>query len=80
MRSSRFPFAVLGLAALAAAGCARTTTKDGPDEGSPDPRIQSLLTASSDPVLSLATGDTVHFGDEVKAFYKARNYHAAWTS
>jgi murein L,D-transpeptidase YcbB/YkuD len=67
---------VLALAGTAACG---RFPKDDPESHSPDARIRSMLTASKDPVLALATGDTVHFGDEVRAFYEARQYQAAWT-
>jgi murein L,D-transpeptidase YcbB/YkuD len=65
-------------AVIAPAGCTRFP-KDDPESHSPDARIRSMLTASSDPVLALATGDTIHLGDEVRAFYEARQYQAAWT-
>src|SRR6185436_19830214 len=69
----------VGLAALAGPMACARFPKDDPDSHSPDARIRSMLTAGNDPVLALATGDTVHFGDEVRAFYEARQYHAAWT-
>ena len=73
--------AILALTIAAVAGptaCARFPGSD-PESRSHDARIRSLLTASAEPVLALATGDTVHFGDEVKSFYEARAYQAAWT-
>src|SRR5262245_46590509 len=81
MHSKRHSFApaiaALFCALLIAPGCAKFP-KDDPESHSPDARIRSLLTASSDPVRASATGDTVHFGDEVRAFYEARQYQAAW--
>ena len=77
-RYPAYAVSVFGLVALASA-CAK-----GPEfskeQHSPDARIQAMLTASENPVLALATGDTIRIGDEVKAFYEARNYSAAWTS
>jgi len=62
---------------VALAACARGPEVD-PEARSPDARIRALLTAGENPVLSLASGDTIHFGDELKAFYAARDYQAAW--
>jgi len=75
-RSVRPWVAVLVGAALAA--CARGPETD-PAAHSPDGRIRALLTAGDNPVLALASGDTIHFGEELKAFYAARDYQAAWT-
>src|SRR5688572_26822630 len=65
-------------AALLAAGCARAP--EDPDRHSPNPRIRIMLTRSTEPVMALASGDTIHMSEEMKAFYKARFYRAAWTS
>jgi murein L,D-transpeptidase YcbB/YkuD len=70
--------ALLVASLVAPLGCAKFPEHDA-ESRSPDARIRSMLTASKDPVLALATGDTIHFGDEVRAFYEARQYEAAWT-
>ena len=81
MHPKRHPLApaltALLLASLGAA-CAKFPEHDA-ESHSPDARIRSMLSGSENPVLALATGDTVHFGDEVRAFYEARQYRAAWT-
>ncbi len=69
---------LIAAAAVMTAACARAP--EDADRHSPNPRIRILLTRSTEPVLALATGDTVHMGDEMKAFYKKRFYRAAWTS
>ena len=79
--SPRYPayaVSVFGLIALVS-GCAKEP-EFSKEQHSPDVRIQAMLTSSATPVLALATGDTIKIGDEVKAFYEARNYSAAWTS
>jgi murein L,D-transpeptidase YcbB/YkuD len=66
------------LAGVWLAACARGPETD-PAAHSPDARIRTLLTTAEQPVLPLANGDTIHFGAELKAFYEARGYQAAWT-
>lgn len=77
-RGFRFVRLFLTAALVTVAGCARAP--EDPDRHSPNPRIRILLTRATEPVLALPSGDTIHVSDEMKAFYKARFYRAAWTS
>ena len=65
------------LLAAAAGACARGPETD-PSAHSPDAHIRAILTSSAEPVLPLATGDTIHLSEELRAFYEARGYRPAW--
>lgn len=62
------------LLALLACGSGDHTAPNAVDE-----RIRSVLRDREEPVLALATGDTVHLRAEVLSFYQSRGYEAAWT-
>ncbi len=72
--------APMGVAlALAAAACGSHPPQPAPGAHQPDTRIRALLGHGDQPVLALASGDTVRLDSEVVAFYRERDWHAAWT-